>query len=47
VYSSVAPGAPDAGPARTAFVATLSANVTVADVDTTVFAASAPVALIV
>jgi len=47
VYSTAAPGAPDAGPARTAFVATLSANVTVADVVTTVFAAFAPVAVIV
>ena len=47
MYSTDAPGAPDAGPARTAFVATLSANVVVADVDTTVAAASTPVALIV
>jgi len=47
VYSATAPGIADAGPARTAFVATLSANVTVADVDTTVFGAASSVALIV
>ena len=47
MYSTVAPGVPVAGPARTAFVATLSANVTDAVVETTVFAVSAPVALIV
>ena len=48
VYSTVAPGVPEAGPARTAFVATLSANVTVADVVTLVAALiPVPVAVIV
>ncbi len=47
MYSTVAPGVPVAGPARTAFVATLSANVTVAVVVTYVLAVSAPVAVIV
>ena len=45
MYSVVAPGVPEAGPASTAFVATLSANVTVAFVVTTVLAVSAPVAV--
>ena len=38
MYSAVAPGVPVAGPASTAFVATLSENVTVADVVTLVAA---------
>ena len=47
MYSTDAPGLAVAGPASTAFVATTSANVTVAVVVTYVLAVSAPVAVIV